>query len=129
MAYRRRVAPAFVLVSSVPALWIGSASPGWAQAEQVLDPITVLATRTEEKAIDALAPVSTVRQEQIQQIMPSRTYDIFFGVPNISFPQRADEPATSINIRGLQDFGRVNVLIDGERQKLQRSGHKSNGTF
>ena len=106
-----------------------AAAPAWAQAEQVLDPITVLATKTEEKAIDALAPVSTVRQEQIDQLMPTQTSDIFFGVPGVSFQQRPDEPATSINIRGLQDFGRVNVVIDGARQNFQRSGHNANGAF
>jgi len=93
-----------------------------------LDDITVTIT-DEKQAIDSLAPVSTVRGDQINQIMPTRTSDIFFGMPGVSFQQRADEPATSINIRGLQDFGRVNVLIDGARQNFQRSGHNANGAF
>lgn len=129
MLCRRWVARASFVASSVSVLSLGSASPLFAQAEQSLDPITVLATKTEERAIDALAPVSTVRQEQIQQIMPMQTSDIFFGVPGVSFQQRADEAATSINIRGLQDFGRVNVVIDGARQNFQRSGHNANGAF
>ncbi|MPZ58214.1 MAG: TonB-dependent hemoglobin/transferrin/lactoferrin family receptor [Rhizobiales bacterium] len=129
MLCRRWGARALVVLSSGLVLSLGSASPGTAQDEQVLDPITVLGTKTEEKAIDTLAPVSTVREEQMQQIMPTRTSDIFFGVPGVSFQQRADEPGTSINIRGLQDFGRVNVLIDGARQNFQRSGHNANGAF
>jgi hemoglobin/transferrin/lactoferrin receptor protein len=110
-----------LLVASMPSLH--------AQVAEVLDPITVLGTKTEEKAIDTLAPVSTVRQEQIDRAMPTRTSDIFFGMPGVSFQQRADEPATSINLRGLQDFGRVNVVIDGARQNFQRSGHNANGAF
>jgi hemoglobin/transferrin/lactoferrin receptor protein len=129
MLLRRWVARSAIVSSSVLILNLGVTSSVRAQVEQSLDPITVLATKTEEKAIDALAPVSTVREQQIEQIMPSRTSDIFFGVPGVSFQQRPDEPATSINIRGLQDFGRVNVVIDGARQNFQRSGHNANGAF
>ncbi len=129
MSYLSWSARAFLLAISVAALESGISTPALAQAVQVLDPITVLATKTEEKAIDALAPVSTVRQEQIEQLMPNRTSDIFWGVPGVSFQQRPDEPATSINIRGLQDFGRVNVVVDGARQNFQRSGHNANGAF
>ena len=43
-----------------------------ANAQHALDPITVLATKTVEKAIEALAMVSSVRQEQLDQIQPKR---------------------------------------------------------
>ena len=42
---------------------------------------------------------------------------------------RGDDPSTSINIRGLQDFGRVAVVVDGARQNYQRTGHFANGSF
>ena len=129
MLLRRWAARSFVVLSSALVLSMGVASPAMAQVEQSLDPITVLATKTEEKAVDALAPVSTVREGQIEQIMPSTTSDIFTGMPNVAVQQRADDPATAINIRGLQDFGRVNVLIDGARQNFQRSGHSADGAF
>jgi len=38
-------------------------------------------------------------------------------------------PVTSINIRGLQDFGRVAYIVDGARQNYQRTGHFANGSF
>jgi hemoglobin/transferrin/lactoferrin receptor protein len=113
---------------SVVALTLG-AGLGGAGAQQTLDPITVLATKTVEKTIEALAMVSSVRQEQLDQIQPKRASDIFFGLPSVWFRERADTPETSINIRGLQDFGRVAVVIDGARQNFQRSGHNSNGQF
>lgn len=41
----------------------------------------------------------------------------------------AEDAETSINIRGLQDFGRVAVSLDGMRQTFARAGHGANGTF
>jgi hemoglobin/transferrin/lactoferrin receptor protein len=111
---------------SLLALLIGTTSAG-AQGAMTLDPITVLATRTEEKTTESLSAVSTVRQEQIQQIMPTRSSDIFWGIPGITFQERADDPGMAINIRGLQDFGRVAVVVDGARQNFQRTGHNADG--
>uniref|UniRef100_Q07LU9 TonB-dependent heme/hemoglobin receptor family protein n=1 Tax=Rhodopseudomonas palustris (strain BisA53) TaxID=316055 RepID=Q07LU9_RHOP5 len=96
---------------------------------QSLDIITVAASKTEEKAIDALAPVSVVTMEQIQGIQPNRLADVFRAVPGVSFQDRGDDPSTAINIRGLQDFGRVAVVVDGARQNYQRSGHNAQGSF
>lgn len=96
---------------------------------QSLDTITVVASKTEERAIDALAPVSTVTLEKIQGLQPNRISDIFYNVPGVTFQERGDDPATVINIRGLQDFGRVAVVVDGARQNYQRTGHNANGSF
>jgi hemoglobin/transferrin/lactoferrin receptor protein len=119
------------LICGVSAISLGASTLATPVAAQtvLLDAITIIATKTEELAIDALAPVSTVRRNDIQQIMPGRTSDIFFGVPGVTFQQRGDDPATAINIRGLQDFGRVAVLIDGARQNHQRTGHSADGLF
>jgi hemoglobin/transferrin/lactoferrin receptor protein len=96
---------------------------------QSLDTITVAASKTEERAIDALAPVSSISMEQIQGLQPNRLSDIFYNVPGVSFQERGDDPSTVINIRGLQDFGRVAVVVDGARQNYQRTGHNANGSF
>lgn len=100
-----------------------------AQSAQTLDTITVVATKTEERAIDALAPVSVIDLSTIQMINPKRLNELFYNVPGVSFQDKGDSPETSINIRGLQDFGRVAVVIDGARQNYQRSGHNANGSF
>jgi hemoglobin/transferrin/lactoferrin receptor protein len=94
-----------------------------------LDTITVAASKTEERAIDALAPVSVVTLDQIQGLQPKRLADIFYNVPGVSFQDRGDDAANAINIRGLQDFGRVAVVVDGARQNYQRTGHNANGSF
>ena len=80
-------------------------------------------------ATETLAGVSTVRQDQINQLMPTRPADLIYGMPGVYVQQRPDDPGTAINIRGFQDFGRVNVVVDGARQNFQRSGHNANGIF
>lgn len=96
---------------------------------QALDTITAAATKTKERAIDALAPVSSISLDQIQGLQPNRLSGIFYAVPGVSFQERGDDPATVINVRGLQDFGRVAVVVDGARQNYQRTGHNANGSF
>ncbi|HHA3854896.1 TPA: heme uptake receptor HasR, partial [Pseudomonas aeruginosa] len=40
------------------------------------------------------------------------------------------DPGLSVNIRGIQDYGRVNMSVDGMRQNYQQSGHQQrNGTL
>jgi hemoglobin/transferrin/lactoferrin receptor protein len=128
MVCRIASARALLLGVSTAALTAGATTSARAQSVP-LDPITVVATKTEEKAIDSLAAVSTVRQGEIDQLAPSKVSDIFFGMPGVWFQERADDPATAINIRGLQDFGRVAVIIEGARQNFQKSGHNANGAF
>ncbi|WOH49673.1 TonB-dependent hemoglobin/transferrin/lactoferrin family receptor [Bradyrhizobium sp. sBnM-33] len=96
---------------------------------QSLDTITAVATRTDERAIDALAPVSVVTLEEIQGRQASTLGGLLYNIPGVWVQDRGDEPSTSINIRGLQDFGRVAVVVDGARQNYQRTGHFANGSF
>ncbi|MBN8958515.1 MAG: TonB-dependent hemoglobin/transferrin/lactoferrin family receptor [Rhizobiales bacterium] len=127
MDLSRKYGRALLIGASV--ITIAATSRAFAQPAQELDAITVVATKTEEKASESLSAVSTVRQEQINEIAPSRLSDIFFGMPSVTFQERADNPGTSINIRGLQDFGRVAVVVDGARQNFQQTGHSADGTF
>lgn len=92
-----------------------------------LDPITVVASRTEQEVTDTLASVSVVRQEQIDWLQPERLQDIFWNMPSVWFNTNADDLATGFNIRGLQDYGRVAVILDGARQNFQQSGHGPQG--
>jgi hemoglobin/transferrin/lactoferrin receptor protein len=103
------------------------ASPASAQQPRLLDPITIVASKIEETVTQALAGVSAVRGDQINQLLPRRTEDLFFGVPGVNFQQRPDDPGIAINIRGMQDFGRVAVVVDGARQNFQRTGHNADG--
>jgi hemoglobin/transferrin/lactoferrin receptor protein len=55
---------------------------------QSLDTITVVASKTEERAIDALAPVSVVTLEQIQGWQPNRLSDVLYRIPGVSGARR-----------------------------------------
>ncbi len=48
-------------------------------------------------------------------------------MPGVFF-QNAGAPGLSVSVRGLQDFGRVNVMIDGARQDFMVSGHGANSS-
>jgi len=129
-----RIPGAAALVTGLSAIVlvgiVGAGLPQRASAQtQTLDTITVVATKTEEKAIDALAPVSVLDLNAIQMINPKRVNELLYNVPGVSAMDRGDSPETSINIRGMQDFGRVAVVIDGARQNYQRTGHNANGSF
>lgn len=119
------------LVASVSVLAFSSL----AQAQEAppsatpLDDITVTATRTESRAVDAPAAVSVRNREEIQRQAPARIGSIVSGIPGVTTQENPNDPATAINIRGLQDFGRVAVTVDGARQNFQRSGHNANGAF
>lgn len=94
-----------------------------------LDEITVTASKQEERAIDALAAVSVTSRQEIRQQQPQRLGTIISQTPGVTTQENPNDPATAVNIRGLQDFGRVAVTVDGARQNFQRSGHNANGSF
>lgn len=126
---KRKPAKPQVAQQAKPEVMNARAQAGGATPVQTLDTITVAATKTEERAIDALAPVSSVSLDKIQGLQPNRLSDVFYSVPGVSFQERGDDSATVINVRGLQDFGRVAVVVDGARQNYQRTGHNANGSF
>jgi hemoglobin/transferrin/lactoferrin receptor protein len=98
--------------------------------EVLLDGIVITSSKTQESAIDALSGSSAVSKVVIdEQYQPTDISKILNTIPGVTTSQTSSDTATAINIRGLQDFGRVNVLIEGARQNFQRSGHNANGAF
>lgn len=94
----------------------------------LLDQITVV-SRTNETVIDTMGSVSHVGEEQLARRMASTPQDVLFGVPGVTLQSDENRTASSVNIRGLQDFGRVAVIVDGARQNFQRSGHGTQSMF
>ena len=125
------------LLAAAPAVAQQASAPAPASTAAVveteefveLDPITVVATRTAESWIDTLAGVTVRRSEQLEALMPERTADLFQGMPGTTAIQNANTSQTQINIRGLQDFGRVAVIVDGARQNFNQLGHAGAGGF
>ncbi len=109
---------------------------GAAQAQEAdvtniyLDEITVVPSKVEEDAFESLASVSVVNQSELQILQPTSTQDIFFGMPNVNVgvSQDSSHVGSSFNIRGLQDFGRVQVILDGARNNFQRNDHGATST-
>ncbi len=98
--------------------------------EVVLDGTMVTTSKVDESAIDALSGASSIGLGQLnEQFNADRVSEILRTIPGVTTQETAGDTATAINIRGLQDFGRVNVLVDGARQNFQRSGHSANGVF
>ena len=67
----------------------------------------------------ASSSVRTVTREEIKQIGPGRPDNILQTVPGVFTQGQARMPGVSVNVRGMQDFGRTNVSIDGARQTFQ----------
>jgi hemoglobin/transferrin/lactoferrin receptor protein len=107
------------------------AMPVSATAEQAtqLDLITVTVMKIKQVLSDVAAGISVGTQKEKDLYGQKTVQQIIAPMPGVSASQNADDPATAINIRGLQDFGRVAVTIDGARQNFQRTGHNSNGMF
>jgi hemoglobin/transferrin/lactoferrin receptor protein len=106
-------------------------SGGVAAAQEIsLEGIVVTTSKIEESAVDTLSGSSAIGKEQLdEQFQATKVSDILNTMPGVSTSETGSDTAQSINIRGLQDFGRVNVLIEGARQNFQRSGHNANGSF
>jgi hemoglobin/transferrin/lactoferrin receptor protein len=108
-----------------------STSAGSASAQEIqLDGIIITFSRTFESAIDALSGSTTIGREQLdEQFQPSSITEVLSTMPGVSTDDTTRDPGVAINIRGLQDFGRVNMLIEGARQNFQRSSHGPNGVM
>ncbi len=116
----------------VPAETPAAATTQAANTEEptVLEEIVVTATRLGERVFETLSGSSALSREQLSVEMPGAPVsEIVTLIPSVSTQTSADDPGTAINMRGLQDFGRVNVLVDGARQNFQKNGHEANGTF
>lgn len=94
---------------------------------RVLDTVKVTASAPKEQAYSAAGSVSVVTREEMDRMPLRNASDLFVDMPGVSTVGSRQNPGVSVNIRGLQDFGRVNVMIDGARQNYQQTGHGANG--
>lgn len=75
---------------------------------------------------DTPGAVSQIGRERIEAQGGARNAaDLFRGVAGVDAVIDRQNPGVNVNIRGLQDQGRVNMSIDGARQNFQQSGHGS----
>lgn len=98
------------------------------QPATMLDVITISATMIKTAVIESMAAISAIDQDELDRIQPDTAADIFRTTPGVAASMNGDDPATAINIRGLEQYGRVVVTLDGARQDYWRVGHGS-GSF
>lgn len=68
--------------------------------------------------------VSVIDRSDIDSRPVLHIADILQDTPGVYSAVNRLDPALSVNIRGIQDFGRVNMMIDGMRQNHVESGHQ-----
>ncbi|BBP80431.1 heme uptake outer membrane receptor HasR [Pseudomonas sp. Pc102] len=79
---------------------------------------------------EAPRSVAVIGREQIDRNPPRHAADMLEQSAGVYTAVSQQDPGLSVNIRGLQDYGRVNMNIDGMRQNFQQSGHQQrNGTM
>ena len=104
-------------------------TPSMAEEATKLDVITVFISKVKQSLNEALGGVSVATKVDLDKSTSGKISGVLAPMPGVSTSENADDPATAVNVRGLQDFGRVAVTIDGARQNFQRSGHNANGMF
>ncbi len=105
-------------------------APVDAEGATVLEKLVLTATRKAEDVYQTLSGSSAVSRDELEtEMQGAPVSQIMTLVPGVTTQTSADDPGTAINMRGLQDFGRVNVMVDGARQNFQKNGHEANGTF
>ncbi|MBD3896439.1 TonB-dependent hemoglobin/transferrin/lactoferrin family receptor [Halomonas sp. ML-15] len=68
--------------------------------------------------------VNVITREQIDRHPPRHIAEILQETPGVNASMNYQTPGLALNIRGMQDFGRVNMMVDGARQNYAISGHQ-----
>lgn len=74
-------------------------------------------------------PVTDTSHVSLMQqygLTPTTSTDILTGIPGVYY-QNDGQPGLSVSVRGMQNFGRVAVNIDGARQDFAAGGHGASG--
>nr|WP_163502181.1 TonB-dependent receptor [Halomonas socia] len=94
-----------------------------------LSTMTVSADRQDRTYYEPRS-VSVITRERIDRLPPRHAADMLIETPGVYSAVDTQDPALSVNIRGMQDFGRVNTMIDGMRQNFNEVGHQQrNGSL
>lgn len=74
--------------------------------------------------------VAVISRDMIDKRPPRHAADMLEETAGVYTAVDQRDPGLSVNIRGVQDYGRVNMNIDGMRQNFNVNGHQQrNGTL
>lgn len=112
------------------------AMPALAQNATTLDTIDIIGViggdnrgfqGTPDWVYETPSSVNVLTRDQIEQRAVRNTGDLFRDMSGVFTSVDRQNPGMTVNIRGLQEQGRVNVNIDGARQNFQQAGHNQVG--
>ena len=100
----------------------GSDGAGLPPADETLT-VSASVAHPEDWIYDQPRAISAITRDQMDHRPARHAADILEQSAGVYSSVSQQDPALSVNIRGIQDYGRVNMNIDGMRQNFQKSGH------
>lgn len=97
--------------------------PGGRSKVYSLKPVVVQGNTVNERVYQAPRAVSIITREEMDRVPVRHAAELIQDTPGVASAVNRQNPGLSINIRGMQDFGRVNMMIDGMRQDFVQNGH------
>ncbi|MDB5411745.1 MAG: hemin receptor [Rubritepida sp.] len=79
-----------------------------------------------DEAFETPAAVTTVQPDRL--LPGADTNRLLDSVPGVAAAGFASQPGISVNMRGMEGFGRVNMMVEGVRQNFRPQGHEG-GSF
>lgn len=79
-----------------------------------------------DEAFETPAAVSTVQPDRL--LPGADTNRLLDTVPGATAAGFASQPGIAVNMRGMEGFGRVNMMVEGIRQNFRNAGHEG-GSF
>lgn len=74
--------------------------------------------------------IITIDKAELDATLHRHAAEMLQDATSVYTPMSYANPMLSVNMRGVQDFGRVNTNIDGMRQNFQKSGYQDqNGSL
>ncbi len=77
-----------------------------------------------QQIYDEPSSTSIIGRTEMDRNGPRHVSEILQTTPGVATVTNEQNPGVAVQVRGLKDFGRVNMNIDGMRQNFQRSGHQ-----
>ncbi len=96
----------------------------------ITEPITVTAAirnlgpnGVPDEVYETPGSIAVITQESMRKSPVREARDIFNHVAGVDISNDARDPGLTVNVRGQQEMGRVNVNIDGARQNYNQASH------
>lgn len=102
-------------------------APEAAPVEDVPDTAAARDAAAKAAAYDAPAGISVVGGGEIDTFGSTRVDNVLRAQAGTFSRESVNQPGISVNIRGFEGNGRVNMMIDGARQNFRFLGHEASG--